>query len=263
MTVEEFNKGTLEKILNGFALGGRVFTNEAQFQFELGRAIKEEFNDVEVLFEVLSIDKKGKNTRNKKVYTDLVLSFGEKADKKYVAIELKYKSTSKSKGLVKINGTEIKAYKYSDDQYVFPQGAEDEGSFAFLKDIHRLEEMVRDEGNIEMVQLNKRPCKGFAIFLANSELYWKKIKGYTWSQETDVKEGPLHNNSNHINLFHGRSLKNVNLNWRDGCSTRKDEGVQINGTYLLNWEDYNLDNSECEECPDFKYLIAEVPPKQL
>ena len=100
-----FTSSDLEKIIDSFADIGLVFSNEQDFQFQLGKELKELSFVKEAYFEMLSLknsylyiqqelmkDPKYELTRDVKEYYDLIV---ELDDGTYVAIELKYKTPQK------------------------------------------------------------------------------------------------------------------------------------------------------------------------
>ena len=150
--LSDFNKDTLTDIIRNLSEAKRIFNSEAQFQFELGWKIYEEF-DCEVKFEELSriIPKDGK-TRSKKDYTDLILEKGNLR----IAIELKDKTaTYEDEG----NNILLKNH-----------GAVDLGRYDYMWDIHRVQVLTgrEKEGEVRM------PCnKGYAVILTKEKSYWE------------------------------------------------------------------------------------------
>ena len=114
--------------------------NEKQFQFELAWYLKERCSELGIALEGKVID------NHKKTYIDLTLYSGDKI----IPIELKYKTRT--------------------------QGAADEGSYDFFKDIDRIEKFVK-KGKISLKHSGKeffeRKCEeGFAIMVTNYRSYY-------------------------------------------------------------------------------------------
>ncbi|MBR5428235.1 MAG: hypothetical protein IK118_07795 [Clostridia bacterium] len=229
-SIKSFDEGFLNEIIKEFAAKGRVFTNEAQFQFELGYEIQKRLDNGEsrarVLFEVFS----GITENGKKEYTDLVISFpnGNK-----VAIELKYKSAGKRTA----NNDNIGcAFIYKDkkfgDQLVFPQGAENEGSYLFLKDVYRLENLLRNDATYK---------KAFAIIMTNSSAYCDEHGDTGW-------------NSFELNNNNAFLTNHQEMQWTDNKHHNWDS-FSLSGEYTCNWENY-IENHAFP----IKYMIWEINP---
>ncbi len=168
-------KEIINTCITDFADNGDVFSNEAQFQFALAWKLKEKLTketteDVKILLEHLVI------CEDKKYYIDILARVGEDL----FPIELKYKTPEKPTGKQKPAQyrENLNAFQYG-DQYVFPQGAEDEGSYYFLKDVERLEKLKVTNS----VFLPGTIKKGYAVLLTNSEKYWKgpQREGAFWA----------------------------------------------------------------------------------
>ena len=235
----KFSKSDLTDIINQFRDEKRVFSNESQFQFELADGLQK--RGFRTLFEVLSNDKNGK-----KLYTDLVVDLG---NKEYVAIELKYKAAGKpdsknTKGF----DVEKNAFCYGEykgiKQYMYPQGAVDEGCYGFLKDVERLEHLKNGTLILNFDKENK-VRQAYAIIVANSKegsmtSYWadrkKEIKWYDY------------------NLGDGRKISGKLDEWKTGKTLH--ESVFLNNEYECRWEEY-YSNTEQTDYP-LKYMIMEI-----
>ena len=261
------SKKLLQDIINEFAKEEKVFTNESQFQFELGLALQKKFDsekkNYKVLFEVLSFKGDINNyiklskKEKKKQYTDIVVDMGEKG---VIVIELKYKIASP---------TDVNAFKYNScgsDYYTFAQGAYDTGTYDFWQDVIRNEQLV--SGAIQYNFSNKKVVKGFAVIMTNDYNYQKNHNGM-------FKNFFLENNK----------VFSAPIKWCDKDGNEDDsyrgvdnaykgnKGVDIKGSYTAQWKNYNLSkNTTCYEIPaksksnvydnyKFKYLILEIPPK--
>ncbi len=248
-----FNKNTLTSVLDAFGKEKRVFSNEAQFQFELGRELEKK--GYKVFFEVLSeeVDEKGKK---KKIYTDIVVELNN--NNEYVAIELKYKSAGKpSKGC---NGFDDRigafcypVYNNKIQQYVFPQGAINEGLYFFLRDVERLEKFINKEIKFNFDE-TKKITKAYAIIMANSKrgsenTYWSSQKNRKGENKTCVD----------FSLEDKKIVKRGVLKWSDESSAKNWDTIKIRGEYKCDWKDYYSDPNH--NYP-IKYMIFDINIKE-
>jgi hypothetical protein len=148
----------LKEIMKKLADNRHVFHSEADFQHSLALEIKDYKRELELRLEKFVGIEKNEKKKDKSVYMDLVII--DKNKKIVSAIELKYKTFTKSK-----NGT--KQTIQDEDYFLKRQGAEDLGRYDFLKDIKRLESFNK-EHNCQ---------KSFAIMLTNDKHYWDSKYG--------------------------------------------------------------------------------------
>jgi hypothetical protein len=236
---------TLKKIINEFAKEGKIFSNEAQFQFELAWALKEMGYDVQL--EVLSgkINNEIESIEDK-MYTDIVVT--DKDKKELYAIELKYKTAAPSNG---------KFIRYScdgkPDLYTFSQGAYDFGSYDFLKDVERIEKLVLNRNDKIPFNFgfgNKEIAKGFAIILTNEWLYWKDRE----TTDQVYKDFYILDNN----------TKSGTLGQVDDSRGERKDQIYLKGNYKITWDNYILSEYKYKKKKrqrkeyDFKYLILEV-----
>ena len=216
---EQFTAETLRKILREFANNRKLFCSESQFQYDLGRKIEDE-TCATVMYEVPH-----NNDDGKRKYIDIVVDFG---DNRKIAIELKYKAPN---GLV-VEGAGLNG----EDIHVPKQGAVDEGSYFYLKDVERLERIIKGKDNI----------KAFALILASSSIsnrvttrYWgKSDRDHVWKS---------------FSLEDGRTINHgVSLKWGQGLREGWDS-IELRSDYNIKWIDY-LNNEKV----DVKYLILEI-----
>lgn len=238
---KDFNKSVLVDIIDDFSEKRRVFSNEVQFQFELGQALEKK--GYRVLFEVLSISENahGKN----KIYTDIVVDLG---DKRFVAVELKYKSAI-APGSPWAKGYDIanKLFTYGTyngiEQCVFPQGAEDTGSYYFIKDIERLENFTSGKTTFNFHE-DYQVVQAYAIIIANSKrgsksAYWAEHEGCKWKD---------------YSLEDGRTIKRGKLKkWKTGKT--EFPAVELQHDYVCKWHPYY--NSEDTDFP-LQFMIMEI-----
>lgn len=264
-------KELLQGLINEFADKGIVFTNESQFQFELGFALQKLFDangkNYEVKFEVLSLNKvdfteflEQTKDEREKLYTDLVV---EMPKDRCVAIELKYKTAQ--------NGdTKLFKYTVNDKDYiVFAQGAYDNGCYDFWWDVRRLEQLVHK--NIRYNFSNKNVVSGFAVIMSNEERYWTKPNrddGYYKNFRLTDELPTIDTKRQWYNKATGQSVDNIE-NKKD---PRYNRPIDIVGHYDIKWDNYNLRNYNYELMPkkqckrksqqekdyNFRYLILEV-----
>lgn len=249
-----FTSSDLEKIIDSFADIGLVFSNEQDFQFQLGKELKKLSFVKEVYFEMLSLknsylyiqqelmkDPKYKLTRDVKEYYDLIV---ELDDGTYVAIELKYKTPQK------ICFYETKFGKF----ITLSQGAYDLGAYDFLEDISRLEKI-----NTRYFPNGIKISKGYCIFLTNDKNYrfndfsgskiWKN-----YSLRTDKLRGELPIGSTEIpylKRYEPLILENdypLSKYWHDYKLTKKDSKCFYN-----DYEDTSKSSS-----PGFSFLLVEI-----
>lgn len=283
----------LKNIIEGFAENGKIFSNEAQFQFALAQAIKEYFKDgnCEVLLEHLILvkdkkddDKSEDNKKRIKMYIDIIA----KIDNNYYPIELKYKTTDKNIEYQKNDSSKA---------YTFKQGAEDIGSYDYIKDIYRIEQLVLGKNDKERLTVKfngndtdfEEPYfdytslgkaikfeKGFAIIITNDNKYNKEFindifqlkkdgSHYYWEQfflsDNRVLKGNLHwvdTNGDKIEDNNHREKEKI----IKSVSAARFNPIILQGRYILKWEKYNVkgykENSSIKKYP-FKYLVVEIP----
>lgn len=233
-------KKFLSDIIKGFGKEGRIFTNEAQFQFALATKLREtlESDTYDILLEVLTHSEEkeieGGQKRKKRNYTDIVAI--NKNTNKYIAIELKYKTAEYER-----------EYEYG-NKMLLSQAANDEGCYYFLKDVKRLE-LLKSGSKSEESHLNKCECiGGFAIILTNEKKYWElnfencksRYKSLCIGKETEIKAGS-------------------ELKWESKKMSEKGEPIKLQNSYEKtdwSWEPYY--NDEKKTNGEFQFLIVEV-----
>ncbi|MBR0414645.1 MAG: hypothetical protein IJI67_06215 [Clostridia bacterium] len=273
----ELTKEILEDIIKQFAEEGKIFSNEAQFQFELAWALREykdkkgnklfgDDND-KVKLEHLSIENK--------MYTDIVV----RVDNKYYPIELKYKTADK----------QIKYKKGDLTKITYLQGAHDDASYDYLKDVERLEKIVINKQFTPFDgESNFSIEKGFAIIISNEPKIWGEgVRNITKSPRRDYY---LFSSENAQYCPYRTIEKNSKLGWVDKntgdwfnsdgtmqIEKQKNErfnAITLGHEYKLEWKDYmNSENpfsplspSGYEEVREgnarkghpFKYMIVVV-----
>lgn len=251
----------LKRLINKFADDGKVFTNESQFQFELGFRLQELFKEYEVRFEVLSLDD-AKSAKIKKLYTDLVI---EMPNGECIAIELKYKTAlpNKKKGLLySANNKETR---------VFAQGAYDIGCYDYWRDVYRLEQLVNREIKYNFSE-QKKVVRGFAIIMSNDKNYWGEhkdgyYKNFYLTESNDAINSPRMWRNNGVDVKRIEDKVEKDKRFADYIEIKE-------GPYSLNWDEYILpkdtkcilfddkkvDKTQANVYEDYKfrYLILEV-----
>lgn len=273
-----FDYSYLKSCIDDLAERKLIFSNELQFQLELSRKLEERFPD-KVYLEVLSYDKEN----NKKVYTDIVVETGLN---EYIAIELKYKIAQCKKGMA--------YYQYqsaSDPAFLFPQGAYNISSVAYMQDIERLEHLVYHKLDYNMSEKRKTVIRGYAVILTNDSLFFKP------RDNENAKDlcreffiNPTLNNQKIIsgerakwvwidsngNMIGGKlrketkaTLEQIRMDNRNIISNNIAKAVYaknknnypiitLDGSYEIKWNKYILPKENLNGNPDFMYMISEV-----
>ncbi len=263
-------RSDLIEIINGFAAEGKVFSNEQDFQFELAQELKNRNDVEEVKLEVLSFkkdelnlrgdnlterilddgsldlsinDANGNKIKAKKEYSDIII----KTNDTYCAIELKFKGADK-------------AYLYKSEKFgdvvVMGHGAADIGSYLFIKDIERLENI-----NQRVFPSGITIAKGFAVLLTNNERYWNPEKKFTgiW-QNFGIHEDRLINECKEINEDREINKKlSFVRNQKEIEEYNGYKALELSGKYHFQWEKYNLNSAP----PQFSFLVVEVQPQKI
>ncbi len=214
----------LSHCMDNLAKTGKIFQNEAQFQFDLAWEIQKKLGEgYRIHLEKMNLS----SNSNKKNYTDIVVQCPQG---ELVAIELKYKTKvlSCKKGVT-----------------LSTQSADDNARYDYYNDISRNEKLKAEEGY----------AKGFAIFLTNSSSYWNcpqgKNEGSVMYREFSIRE-----NSGSVKIAKGAHqwLPVTNSVTKSG---RKDP-IHLGQDYVGAWKDYSVCGA-CSACKrvEFRYLILE------
>lgn len=268
--IEDILKGIF-KCMSDEEIG---FSNEAQLQYELAIRLKEYSNvvdkvELEVLSSDLTYNSFNQKTKNdKKYYTDIVI---KKKDGNYVAIELKFKTPEYPK--------KQKIMKHKTNKgnifYTYSQGAEDEGSYLFWKDVERLENFSKTYLNFDE---KKKVDEKFAIIMTNSEKYWKdninslcsnfflvdnnNFKNeLCWKIKVDSNGNRVSGKTSKANYSNIIDVKYANcknysqyIDINGKIKTKDVIPVRLKNQYTCKWNDY----LELEDGSKFRYLILEV-----
>ena len=202
ITLEEVNH-LVQKCLNE----RKIFHSEADFQHSLAWKIHEEFGKKFKIRLEFAFGSK---------YVDIVLI---DSSKNKIGIELKYKTKESSE---EVNGEQY---------FLKSHGAQDIGRYDVIKDIERLEELVRED----KIKL------GFVIFLTNDMSYLNKCKG----------------NACKFSLEEGKEITSE-MDWgkNTGMGTKKgrEKTLKLKGKYKINW----IDSSNNPEKTILKYFILKI-----
>lgn len=249
-------KDLLKEIIDELAESGFSFSNEQDFQFQLGVRImknKEKFKNV--YFEACSIDKakkkllqsifkqktKIKKSDLKKEYTDLVI---ETNNGEFIAIELKYKAPNK-----------ICFYETDKSKnYTMAQGAYDIGACSLIHDISRLE-MINKRSFIN--ENIKKINQAFVILLTNDKNYRFNGLSKLW-ENYSINENK-------------KKIPSGCLNFKGAKKSYPSYlPITLKNTYALKWYDYNLKKANSNEeyldyedkkksnSPGYSFLIIKV-----
>ena len=206
-------KFDIETILERLSKVRPVFHKEVDFQLALAWHIHKTIPGAEIRLE-------WKPFPEKLEYLDMwILSEG-------IAVELKYKTRKLD---LSSNGENF-ALKN--------QGAPDQARYDFLKDIKRLEDVVK----------SKREAKrGFALLLTNNHLYWEAPKK---KDTIDAK----------FRIHEGREVKGK-MTWSKKAGAGSMQGgrekpIKLRGSYYMRWSDYKKLGDD--KNTTFRYLLIEV-----
>lgn len=201
----------LEQTMAALAAQRPIFHSEADFQHAFAWQLQRSYPQARIRLE----------TRPRPGVRLDVLAY---VDGRRVAFELKY--------LLRRLTTTIE-----DELFELPfQGAQDTRRYDFIKDIARLEVLVRED----IVD------HGYAVALTNDPLYWQG------GQREDVADAAFR-------LGEGRTLAGV-MAWSDrtGAGTKRfrEESLSLAGSYDLLWRDFS--RVEGGRYGTFRFLVVAV-----
>lgn len=231
-SLSSFDRAALYGIIDSLGKAGKIYENEVQFQFDLAWEIRKLFVCTVYLEELTSV------VGGKKSYTDIVLDDG----KIRIAIELKYKTAKLQDGT----------------HYLKEQGATDLGRYDYLRDIHRLEELVGTTSIFvperKKIDLFRKCDKGFAVFLTNDEAYWKN---HNWTKGNKPAYADF--------CFEDGGSPIVGKKHVWGLPTPpspyRPHDVELHKDYDYEWRDYAKvidNNGNCMKNGHFRYVAVEV-----
>ena len=209
----------VKRILKILAVRRPIFHSEADFQHALAWEVHQQCPSCQVRLEFKP------HRFDKRAYVDIWVVDNDAVS----AIELKHKT----RGLPIWIGNEFFS--------LLDQSAQDIGRYDFMKDIHRLEQIVSSIDNVV----------GHAVFLTNDSAYWKTPRT-TETVDADFR------------IHQGRILAG-NLGWGTGASSGtmsgREKPIPIKGVYSLNWQDYS--EPKKASYGKFRYLLVEINRKTV
>ena len=266
----ELKQELLGEILGTFADDGKVFSNEAQFQFELARALAKK--NYIITFEHLTYFKDDNGNREK-MYTDLIV---EDKEGELYAIELKYKTPDKEYIYTTYNDKSAK-----NTYYTFGQGAEDSGCYDYLKDVERLERLIFGDFKSKFKYPNgKKIIRGFAIILTNSSKYYEHPRdnyNYYWENFFLKKDGEIEKEQSLY--WCDKAGRNIKINTENDtekwvyvdsneekeadyypkCGKERNSEITLKNSYKFEWKPYEVKfEKDKSNQPEFQYLILTV-----
>ncbi|SDO87409.1 hypothetical protein SAMN04487897_12528 [Paenibacillus sp. yr247] len=149
-------------------------------------------------------------------------------DNEELAIEVRYKTALLQ---TNYNGKDVNLKN---------QGAQDISRYDYLKDLEKLEKVVRSRPGI----------KGYAVLITNDHNYWEKSKRVA-SVDEDFR------------IYQERSVHGE-LVWKHasaGTTSNREETISIAGKYVINWVPFLTVGSGKYEL--FKMLVVEVTAEEL
>ena len=229
------DKKDLEEIIDELATENKIYSNEAQFQFDLAWKIKKSHEDYDVVLEYL--------WKPEKWYIDIVVFY----DNKCVPIELKYKTTDK----------EITYNTKNGRCYTFNQGAPDTGSYDYIKDIYRIENLGK---SLKYKGVDYTIECGYAIIITNDSHYYNKLKeknkngNYYYWENFSLAQEQIKNNIYWINPKNRTREEPGNH-----TDKSREHEIILKNKYALmnNWKEYVV-SYEPKDAPKFKYLITQI-----
>ncbi|MDQ8733977.1 hypothetical protein [Paenibacillus sp. LHD-38] len=192
----------IQAALDSLARKRPIFHNEADLQHALAWELRGLYECKIRLERRMEIDLK------RRTYLDMLIEI----DGKRITIELKYK---------------MRAVEHTFDEETFillNQGAQDIGRYDVLKDLQRLEQMVK----LNLVD------EGYLIYLTNDPSYYLDpgVEKLTVDREFRIHEG--------------RQISGI-LSWAEntgeGTMKMREEPLDIEGTYIMSWLPYSQLNS--------------------
>lgn len=142
----------------------------------------------------------------------------------YLAIEVRYKTAL------------LQTVYRERDLHLKNQGAHDISRYDFVRDIEKLERVIRARPDVT----------GYALLITNDPLYWKHPR----KQESVDKD---------FHLYEGRLLTGT-CKWGElasaGTTAGREETIHLSGAYPLSWQPYLELGTGKNEI--FQYLIVEV-----
>jgi hypothetical protein len=202
----------IAKILTALAGVRPAFHSEDDFRRALSLALQRSLPDA-------SIQMKYPIDEDRRTYVDIWVEH----DGGVLAIELKYK-------------TQHFTVEHDSELFALKQhGAQDLARYDFIRDIERLERIVRERNDMT----------GVAILLTNDHRYWNAGRGNAFDAAFRIWEGRLLHDT---------------LQWDEatgpGTTKGRERPLQLYGMYRLHWSDYSQFGHGNAEI--FRYVMVEV-----
>lgn len=201
----------------------RVFHHEADFQHALAWHLHHQYPDSRLRLE-RRFSGAGFPGQADNVYIDIWIELDETS----IPVEIKYKP-HEFRGEWRGESFDLRRHS-----------AQDVSRYDFISDIARIETVVDAED-----------CEsGAAVLLTNDHLYWQSP---TRDNVVDYE----------FRLTDRKALDGE-LSWAENVGEgtvgkTRDQPISLNGTYELDWRDYEYDiPSNPEENDEFRYLLVEV-----
>jgi dGTP triphosphohydrolase len=192
-----------------------VFHSEADFQFALAWELQKEYPSADIRLEYpTEID-------GKACHIDILVGIEDEL----FPIELKYKTMKK---IITFNDEKF---------YLKGQGAQNLGRYDLLKDVMRIETILKD---------NEKYQKGYVIMLSNDPSYWNAQKNKnTCCAAFSISEGKIATGS---------------LAWAEhasaGTKKGREKSLNLYGNHITNWTDYS--KVDDQRNGSFKYLLVNI-----
>lgn len=183
-----------------------LFHNEKDFQFEFALLLQQ-------LGYKIRLETYVGKENGKRKYIDLVAIDEEKQE--CYLFEFKYRTISKE---VAINN---EVYD------LFNHGARDLGSYAFLKDVERIEKLV------DKTIFGYKVKEGYAIFLTNDFGYTKGFKLNSLCYNYGLEEGKIFKSNNTVKFLIPNEIEK-NDTWVSFLNE-----ITLKNEYKINWKDYS------------------------
>ena len=204
----------IEDLMSRLATSRAVFHSEADFQHELAILMRLLRPDLRVRLEVPVMPR---------TVVDMLVT--EPSSGERIAIELKYK-TAHWEGIVEGEAFRLKNH-----------GADDLGSYDVLKDVSRIEVLIRE----------RLVTQGMVVFVTNEPLYWKTRASGT--RRTNAHEFRIHENVAPLTGVRSWGPKT------GGSSRNREAPIALAGNYSISWAPYsNVGNGRGE----FRCLVFHV-----
>lgn len=244
----------IETILMELSKERPVFHNESDFQFSLALKIKKLYSDdnfdvrLEKFYKKEIEVVKGRR-RTKRKYIDIVVS--HRPTKKYIAIELKYKTLD---AVIKLrHKIENKSIELISEQYDLQKHiAQDYGCYSVLADVSRIEKLRSFENFLPGYTFEK----GYAVLISNDRCYEKQdsrsiFRNY-WLCNSEEENKPIKYKKGTLTFVTNGVPK------EETCAKGYDE-IVLEDEYFLKWKQYSNVALSSAENLVYPYDETEVP----